>query len=176
MCCKSIFEILTAIGTLGAVIVAMIAISYSNKNSRLQIRSNKLEELFEIIQSLSRYYGKFNELMFTVQALHDKENKDIRTMAEYFIIRDQKLPEGERKLILDYLSRIEVLSKCYTKGELLQKVLEYEDLMYSFADYVFNTGSLHMELKWKNGFPDYDAFFARIEDLKTRIVGEIKLK
>lgn len=176
MCYKIILDILTAIGTVGAVAIGMAAIHHANKISKREIRTHKLEEIFELIQSLSRYYGKFKELYFSIEDLRDKEKKDIQTLSDYYKIRDEKLPSADRQKIIADLSRLEVLTKCYTEDSVLNKILKYEDLMYSFSDFVFNGGSMHQELKWKNGFPDYEEYSILIEELKTQIIDQIKRK
>jgi hypothetical protein len=48
--------------------------------------------------------------------------------------------------------------------------------MYSFSDFVFNGGSVHQELKWKNGFPNYVEYSTLIKELKTQIINQIKRK
>jgi len=176
MCYKVIIDILTAIGTVGAVGIGMAAIYHANKNSKREIKTHKLEEIFELIQSLSRYYGKFKELYLSIEDLRDKEKKNIQTFSDYYKISDEKLPSADRQKIIADLSRLEVLSKCYIEDSLLDKILKYEDLMHSFSDFVFNGGSMHQELKWKNGFPNYEEYFTLIEELKTQIIDKIKRK
>ena len=176
MCYTIILEILTTIGTVGAVVVGMIAIYYTNKNSKKEIRTHKLEEVFELIQSLSRYYGIFKELYFSIEDLQDESKENIKTISEYRKIRDQKLEVADRQKIISDLARLEILSKCYTKGLLLNKILEYEDLMYSFSDFVFNAGSLHKEIKWQNGFPTHEDYSIIIKELKSKIIEQIKNK
>ena len=176
MCYKIILDILTTIGTVGAVAIGMVAIYHSNKNSKREIKIHKLEEIFELIQSLSRYYGRFKELYFSIEDLRDKKKKDIQTLSDYYKIRDKKISSSERQKIISDLSRLEVLSKCYTEDSLLNKILEYEELMYSFSDFVFHGGSLHQELKWKNGFPTYEEYGSIIDELKKLLIDNIKRK
>lgn len=135
----------------------------------------KLEELYEVIQSLSRYYGKFMALYFKVGELRDSEQKELQTLAQYYQIRDQKISEEERLQIYDYLSRIEVLAECYTKKDLKKKLLSYENMMCCFADFVFNASSIDKELNYKNGFPDYEDFYLLITKLKKGLIAEIKI-
>ncbi|NQV91735.1 hypothetical protein HQ489_04645 [Candidatus Woesearchaeota archaeon] len=158
-----------------AVVVAIVAVYYGNKNSKQQILITKLEELFEVVQSLSRYYGRLMELNFKVEELRDSENKELQTLAQYYEIRDQKISKEERLRISEYLSRIEVLTECYTKGDLKKQLLHFEKLMYSFSDLVFNGGSIHQELNFKKGFPNYEEFNTLIKELKQRIITEIKM-
>lgn len=176
MCNKMILEILTAIGTIGAVVIGMFVIYHSNENSKHEIKTHKLEEIFKIIQSLSKFYGKFNELYLCIEDLRDREKKEIQTLDDYYKIRDKKIPPTDVQVITDNLSRLEVLSKCYTEASLLDELMKFEDLMYSFSDLVFNGGSLHQELKWKQGFPSFEEYFSLIEGLKTQIINLIKQK
>jgi hypothetical protein len=170
-------ELFTAIGTVGAVVVAMIAISRSDRNSKKQIVVEKLEELFEIIQSLDMYYQRFSLLDDPVSQLLDQDNKKIQTFSDYFPIMDRVLPEGERRQLYLNLSRIEVLSKCYTNKDLQKQILECQNLMYSYANYVFNGGGRHLKaLYYKDGFPNYGTFFLMLENLKTGIIAKIKLR
>lgn len=173
---QNVLDSLTAFGTVGAVVLGLAAIYYSNKNNRQQLRISKLEELYQTIQSLGRNYGKFMDLFFKVEQLRNNEDKELITLNQYYALRDQHLPLEERMKIVDYLSRIEVLSRCYTDGKLLQDLKAFEDLMFSFADFVFNGGSIHQELKWKNGFPNYEKFYAQVEDLKKEILAEIDIR
>lgn len=156
------------------MLVAILAIIYTNRNNTKQIRTGKLEELFQCIQSLSRNYGLFMEYWHLVHQLRDKDDKEIQTLADYYSLRDKKLTIEKRSEIIMLLSRIEVLSECYTDANLKEDLLRYEDLMYCFFDLVVNAGSISQELKYKNGFPTFEEFFKRTIDLKAQIVLEIK--
>lgn len=176
MCYSIILDILTTVGTVGAVAIGMIAIYHSNKNSKREIKTDKLEEIFELIQSLSRYYGKFTELYSSLEDFRDIDKKNILTLSDYYKLRDKKLTSSDRQKIIADLSRLEVLAKCYTEGSLLNGILKYEDLNYSFSDFVFEGGSINQELKWKNGFPSYQEYSNLIEVLKKQIIDQIKRK
>jgi hypothetical protein len=175
MCFEMIIEGLTALGTIGAVGVGMIAIRNSDRNSRQQVLVGKLEEIFEIIQALSRKYGIFNELYFKVEDLHDDTHPEIETIDQYYTIRDQLLPEEERKQIIVYLSRIEVLANCYTKGTLQKSILNYENLMYEFSEFIFTTGSIQKDRNWKDGFPKIEPYYDLTEKLKKDIISQMKI-
>lgn len=170
---KLILEVSTVIGTIGAVIVALFANFFANKNTKRQIRVEKLESLYEAIQSLTRYYGKFKKLYIVILDLRDPNNKSITTLDEYYKIKDQTLSETDTTNIINYLSKVEILTNCYIKGSLKEELLKYQDLMYAFSDLVFNGGSIYQEIKWKNAFPDYDKFYLLTEELKKRIIKEI---
>jgi len=161
--------------TIVAVVVAIVSVYVSNKSSKRQILVPKLEELYEVICSLSRYYGRFMNLNAKVEELRDSEYKELQTLSQYYQIRDQEIEEDERRKVKNYLSRIEVLAECYTKGDLKKKILDYEDMMYSFSDFVFKAGSIHQELKYKNGFPEDEDFNSLITKLKKELISKIRL-
>lgn len=156
-----------------AVAVAVSAVYYGNRNSKQQILVIKLEELYEVISSLSRYYGRFLNLQHSVYELRDAEYKKLETLEQYYLIRGQEIPEASRRKTEDYLSRIEVLADCYTTGELNKEILDYQDMMYSFSDFVFNAGSMHQELKYKKGFPDAENFHSLVTRLKKNLISEM---
>lgn len=173
MCYKLILDILTAAGTIGAVAIGMASIYHANKNSKREIKTHKLEEIFELIQSLSRYYPKFKQLYLAIEDLRNVEMKSIQSLSDYYQIRDKTLPPADRQKIISDLSRLEVLSKCYSNDILLKKILKYEELMYSFSDFVFNGGSINQELNWKNGFPNYEEYSIMLEELKTLVIDQV---
>lgn len=159
-----------------AIVVAMVAIYITNKNSKQQILVGKYEELFEVAQLLGSYYDVFMLLSSKVVVLKDIHNDKIQTIAQYHIEREKYLPTNEKNQIITYLSRLEVLTNCYTKKSLYKKASEYNNLMLVFYEYVFTTGSLNKEIRYKNGFPNYEKFYFLIEDLKKEIISQIKLQ
>lgn len=172
MCYQISSETIVAIA---ALLVAMVTIYYSNKNTRQQIRTEKLEELYQTVLTLSRHYGLFMEFWFKIQQLRDNNDKEIQTLGQYYELRDQKITTDERRNINELLSRIVVLTECYTKGDLKMKILDYEKLMYSFFELVVQGGSIQQELHFKNGYPDYDHFYSMTKSIQDDIVKEIKI-
>lgn len=168
-----ILNFLTAIGTIGAVIVAMVAISHGNKNSVLQIRVNKLEELYETIQKLSSYYPTYEILHYKISIFREENKTSFDWLAEYYQFRDEILPEADRLLIVSYLARIEVLAQCYTSGELKLGILSFQDLLYWFSDKVFDGSSMNDILVEKKIFPEHAIFIKQVNKLKSGILAEI---
>jgi len=160
--------------TIAALIVAVVAIYYSNKNTRQQIRTEKFEELYQAILTLSHYYGLFMEFWFKIQQLRDNTDKEIQTLGQYYQLRDRKITTDERRNIEDLLSRITVLTECYTKGDLKKKIKDYETLMYSFFELVVQGGSIQQEIHFKDGYPGYDQFYSMTKSIQDDIVKEIK--
>ncbi|WP_170265181.1 hypothetical protein [Salibacter halophilus] len=170
---KMILETLTSIGTLGAVLIGGFAIYYSNKNSRREIRTHKLEEIFELSESLSINYYVFKDLYFDIEELKNRNNIEIQTYNDYYKIRDKRLTLNDKNKIQSDLIRFEVLARCYTRGYLLKELLDYKDLMHTFLEYVFVGGSLRKEIKWKDGFPNFKDFHQHQNVLREALINQI---
>lgn len=170
---KLTLDILTATSTIAAVVVALYAVNRSSKNSREQILTDKLEELFELIKNSARYYSTLKSLYNDVKNLRDTDYTDVQTIEQYNVIRDRKFSFNERENLRNMLSRIEVLAKCYTKGKIQEQILRYEDLIFVLLEIVKNTGSLSETLQWKNGFPTFEEFHEMLKDLEIKIVSKI---
>ena len=169
MCYKIILDIITSVGTIGAVTVGMFAIYYSNKNNKHQIKSHKLEEIFEIVQSLSKHYFKFRQLSLSIDDYLNEDKRNINTRSEYLKVRDRTFTDDQREKIYSDLSRLVVLANCYTKSNLLDKLLKFEDLMFCFSEYVFDGGSVQKEIKWNKGFPTLKEYEKLVNDLHNNI-------
>ncbi len=167
---------IAAFGTLGAVIVALFANRISNKNTRKQIRVDKLETLYEVVNFFSGRYDVYMPLFGYIQAYQDPQNKEIQSLSDYYKKRDERLSEDDKQQIRTNLSKLELLTKCYTGGNLQKDALKFRDIIFSFSDLVINGGSLHYETKYKKqGFPDYDKFYNMVEELKGKLVKEIAM-
>ena len=167
------FNIQTVITSV-AVIIALIAVIISYKNNKKQILTNKLEEIFSLVQFLTQNYGRFIDLKFSVDKLRDSLDTNVPGLEQYYNIRDSKIPEYERFQILDKFNRLDVLTECYTKNKLNKKLSEFHKMIYSLADLVFNGGSVYQEIMWNKKFPDYKTCYSMVEKIKKEIVKNIK--
>ncbi len=157
-----------------SIIVAIVTVVHSNRNSRQQTIVVKLEELYEEVQSLGMRYDKLKELTFKVEVLRDANNKELQTLDQYYAARDKVVPQPEREKIFGHIARLEVLTNCYTKKELHHALQNYISLMIALSDLAFHAGSVYQEVHWKNVFPDYEKFFTQTEELKKQITAEVK--
>lgn len=174
MCWNFINETLTSIGTVGAVIVGMFAINRTNKNNREQIITNKLEELLESIVVSGKYFGVLKNLYGDIENYRNQDR--IKTLQEYYEIRDSKFPKDEREKLFDKLSRIQILAKCYTNSSLKKEILEYEDMMYSFTELASDGGSLHQKIKWEKGLPTYEEFTVVLRNIEKQIITKLTVR
>lgn len=174
MCWDLINETFTSVGTVGAVIVGMIAINRANKNSKDQIITTKLEELLELITISARYFGLLKDLYNDIENYRNLDN--IETLQEYYEVRDNKFPKDEIQKLFDKLSRIEILARCYTNSNLRKEILEYKEMMYSFADLVSLGGNLNQQIKWKEGLPTYEVFATILRKIENKIIANITVK
>jgi len=118
---KSTLETLTGISPfvslclpILAAVISIFAIYYAIKNNKKKILVVKLEELFETVQVLASYYKVFQSLYGLVMELRDHYNTKIVTRAQYFSKLEGFLPIEERNQIRKHLSRLDVLTDCYT--------------------------------------------------------------
>lgn len=173
---KTTIEILTCLGTLLAVIIGLIAIYFSNKNSRDQILTSKLEELLGLIKTVAKSYSKLKELEYQVANLRNSKFSELETRKQYFEIRDEKLPINEGQKIIEKLSRIEVLAKCYTKNDVQESILKFEDLIYCMVEKATTAGSLRAEIIWKDGFPSREEFLSHLKEIESLIIRQIGIR
>jgi hypothetical protein len=171
---QNLMSVLSTMATIIAVVVAGLTIYYSNKNSERQIVVQKLEELFEAIDSLRKFYITLKPLSLDVDRLQNQEDEGLKTRNQYFEIRNGALSDEDWKQIRSYLPRIKILERCYTSGELQREIQRFEDLMFALADYTYNAGSLHKDIHWKDGFPTYEEFFEIVESLEENLISKIK--
>lgn len=170
---KLILDIFTAVGTVGAVIIAMITIIKNDQNTKKQITTNKLEELLELVKTSAKYYVILKDLDIAVKNLNNIEYDELTTREQYYEIRDAKFPQKEREKMFDKLSRIEVLTNCYTNNYLKEELLVYENLLYTMTEKATNTGSFTELSHWANGFPTYEKFHEMLIKIEEKIITKI---
>lgn len=158
-----------------SVVISVFTIRHSNKNSRQQILVSKLEEMYALIQTLSRNYGKFMDLYGKVESLKDRMSGGLQTLDQYYQVRDKIITPVEAEIIGEQISRLEVLTRCYLNGSLKERGLKFGTIMDVFFEYIWATGSLRRELLFPNAFPKYEDFFSLAHQLKEDIVAEVEL-
>lgn len=171
-----LFNILTTLSSLLAVIVAMRAIYVTNRNNKQQILVGKYEELFEVAIQLASYHDIFINLSFQVMIFKtpDIRGRKITTIEQYNTYRDTHLPPNEVEQIRTYLSRLEVLRKCYTKKSLYEKCEEYNSLMFAFFMYTVYPISASPEIHYDQ-LPQRVQFLIGLEGFKKEIIAQIEL-
>ncbi len=174
---SDIINIITAAGTIAAVVVALLAIRHANRSSRQQIVTGKLEELYQTVEKLGTYHNIFMTLFHSVLAYKDQDNHTIRSLKSYYDERDKYLTEADKFEAVELLTRIEVLAECYATEKLKQELLDYYNIMGVFLELVWMGGSLAWEVKYREvGFPNYDEYRELVAGLKKQIVAQIKMR
>ncbi len=172
MCCKSILDTVGALG-LPTAVIAVLAIYYSYKSNRQLIITNKLEELFQTVIATTMYYDKLIELFNALDTRNKGISNDLKTYNDYFAVRDRLLPKDEQMRIIADLYRIEVLAKCYTNQDLRHDILKFHEWLKILAHCVITGSNGNQQLKFKNGFPNYEEFYAEVERLKNGVLKQI---
>ena len=158
-----------------SIFTFLISFNQNKKGLKVQIQTDKLEELLQLIIELSRYYVIFKSLYLKVNVLRDQSNVELSTISEYKKIRDIKLPIDKQLQIDKILSRIEVLYLSYTEKHLKNKIESYYKMMEIFYVYILNTGDLRKERHYKNGFPDFDEIDLLLNEIIELLTNEIKV-
>lgn len=165
-----IIQVVTVVCAVFATFLAWLTIHHSNENSKREVLTEKHEEIFSIIQTITgKYYHKLDKLNGHLEANRGKGSLD-----DYYRIRDLEITRDDIFEIYTLSSKIAVLSSCYTKDKLLEDLLYYEKLIYGLADYTFNGGSLFKELNWPRGFPPREEYYKLEKRIKDEIINEIR--
>jgi hypothetical protein len=173
MCFQNVVDILIAIGTIGAVIVALFSIHFSKKSSKNEILVHKLQELYELILKAGKYYGKIAELYIRINKIKNEEKNEAEKLSYYNDIRDAILPNKEKDEVANLLSRIDIFTNCYIENELKSLILKYSDFLYAYLEFATNAGSIYSDLK-KIKFIEAEEFYNMHNEISVRLINEIK--
>ncbi|MCD6013765.1 MAG: hypothetical protein K0Q79_3627 [Flavipsychrobacter sp.] len=172
----NVFNLISGLSNSVAVVVAIIAIYSSSRNNRHQILTGKLEELYQVIDQASQYYHILIGLNFSVEEYQQQNNGELKSITQYYVVRDRSLATEDRQKIETYISRIEVLGKCYTNGDLQQSIMHYRQLIGLLYQKVAHLNSITAEVFYSTGFPNYNDHLEILEKLKTRILVKMTIK
>lgn len=165
-------EYINIVGVTVTAAIAIATILYSNRNNKQQIVTNKLEELYEKVKLVSIQYQTY--LSLQADLFYIQENR--KPLSDYYALKDHKFSIADKDKMLEYLIRIEVLAHCYTSDSLREKILAYEDMMYTFTELISVGASLRKQIKYKQGFPDYDEQYIQVKEITCMLAKEIDLK
>ena len=169
---ENTINIILTVLTLAAVIVAIVAVVINGKNNRKQIRTNKLEEIFEIIQTISLKFGGLYILYNELKAINIEDEQMAK---KYFLRMNNFFSENERSLLLNSFPRFDLLVSCYTKKDLQKELTNFSELFYSLVDVVFKGESFYFKAVWKKEIPKPLEFSELKNRLQKNIVKEMSL-
>ncbi|BAX80978.1 hypothetical protein [Labilibaculum antarcticum] len=161
--------------SLFALIAAFYSIYRNNRNNKLQIKVSKLEELFEVIKSLGGSYYLMAGTTYQTKAYQNPQDKTINSLKEYWMERDELLPREERDKIVKYVSRLDVLTECYTRGKLNKKIRSYHEMLVAISNYTFNGGDIIYESKFGADFVETEKYRSDTKEILDEIIKEIKV-
>ncbi|MBX9450005.1 MAG: hypothetical protein KL787_09950 [Taibaiella sp.] len=156
---------ISVLSILSGTLIAVLTIFYSNRNTKKQITTSKLEELYQLLQRFSQKYYKIQELSYLADGY--LERKD--SLSKFYEDRDRVISASERKSIENDLGRLELLIVCYTKEPIKKELLNLKRLINSFFAYSTTGWSIDREVYYKNGFPHLLEFYKRTEILKGKL-------
>lgn len=156
--------------TLSLALIAFLALWHQNSNFKKNIRINKLEELFVLIQKVSLNYERLIPLYIALSDMKDGKDGTCKTLAEYFQKRNESYSKKEMQEVLDDIYRIEFLARAYTSKKCRIKILSFVHILAPLATLVFNGGNYLHEIHWPNGSPSFNQFYNFLDGLKDDLL------
>ncbi|MFI0431030.1 hypothetical protein [Mariniflexile sp. HMF6888] len=176
---KIIIDLITSLGSISAVIIAILAIRFATKTSNHQILVSKVEEIYEITQHLLYYYPS---LIFVYNRLNESHNSEKYNAEERSSKHKkyQKLVEQFKKNVdtedlYRKTGRLRTLAQAYLSPELKRKVLTYNDLFEKLIIVILQEQKILQEIFYKEGFPEEKLLREFAAELEICLIKIIKL-
>jgi len=147
------------IATAGALIVAIIAIFKTAKDSRHQLLVGKFEEMYSLIYILLPEYLLFFQLDKILEN-HHNETLPADQRANFLLTYRSEL-EGVKAMVniddlFSKIARLSVLANAYLDKELKNEVLAYSKLFEMILIVSTQQQMAYKYTNFKNGFPQYE--------------------
>lgn len=179
---QSIFDLVlnvtTALGSIAAIIISILAIYYATQDNRKQIISSKIEEAYEILLFLKYNYYV---LRFLYIQLEDSRatNYTLEQRQKFHSEYLDNLKIVSTKLTVDDLfqktSRLTVLANSYLETKLKIDVLALNDLFVTLISISLRQQIMFKDMFYKEGFPEDEIMNDYIEKLEEEFVRKINL-
>lgn len=151
-----ITDSITSIGSIAAIVIAIIAIKFATKTSKHEILVSKVEEIYEITQELLYYYSSLiliynqhEEFFKTKNSLEKSALKLTYNKSKEQFKNDVDIFELYKKT-----GRLKTLAQAYLTSELKLKVLAYNDLFEKLIAVTLYEQKMLQEMFYSEGFPD----------------------
>ena len=174
---KLLLEIITAIGSIGAITISVFAIKYAIKNTNKQVTVDKIEEVYELLLLMLYYY---NTLKFLFEYLKDAKDIDNLDANQRKLAKEEYLKYLEilkQRVDLDELykkiARIKVLTDCYVEKNIKKEILTLTDFFEKLMLVVLQEQYFIKEMFYNEGFPDYKKLYDFFESIKPKIINKI---
>ncbi|WP_125720927.1 hypothetical protein [Flavobacterium ustbae] len=170
---SNVFTGYGTIATFLAVVVAIIAIYRSTKDSRNQILANKVEEIYELVETLSSVYG---HLFAVYIILENSSKKEIELKGRLFMekeFREKLATLKETYDIEDFIKksiRLNILANSYLKANVKYDVIGFSQLFIAIL-YILNYEDVKLrQPEFKDPLPKP----ANVFELTTSIVDQLR--
>ena len=174
-----IISVLANVATIFAVVVAVIAIKRTTRDNQKQILIGKVEEIYEITNSLYSYYPTLYKLYLILEKYNDTKLYDINQRKEFYEDYKFMLEQCQKKNMYEDLYnkifRLNVLANSYLQRELKMQILSYTDLFESLLAFVFHEETLSKKISYQEGFPPRANLHMFVKNLEAEFIKSINL-
>lgn len=170
---SNVFTALAAVATLLAVAISLYAIYKTTNDSRKQILAHKIEEIYELVVSLSVIYGHLYEVYNYLEksTREDFEVKARQNLATNFYKLNLELKEKfDIEDLIKKTIRLNVLANTYLNGNIKFDVIGYSQLFTAIL-YILKYEELKMrEPEFKEPLPTSANLFHLSENINQELV------
>lgn len=171
--------LISALVSVGALIVAVRAIRISTEDNRTQVIVGKCEEIYELLSSTVVEYDLLQKLYCSLQQYHNNLNDISSLTRDYF--EDYKVELDRIKSIIDTeelfkkLIRLNVLSNAYLDEPLMFEVNAYSNLFQELLITTIQAQLITDETDFKEGFPTNEKFYQFTKKIAHKLITKISL-
>ncbi|EJG03400.1 hypothetical protein [Flavobacterium sp. F52] len=164
------------IATVGALIVAIIAIFKTAKDSRQQLLVGKIEEIYELIVYLVVDYDKLYKLELKLQKCGDKTDENyIQNIEKYNLDLEEVNKKVDLNDLFNKVIRLHVLANSYLDKDLNLEVISYCRLFECLIATVKRGNSNRKKTEYPEGFPTTENLRNLVSYLANKLIIRINL-
>lgn len=176
------FEVLKIVLPIAAILISIIGIYINKKNLKKQIRVTKLEEILEILNSLSKYYIRLFWFVRDLESIQEKINNG-KQLLEYELEYDKNVQAFLKNINKEALemkvSRLYVLTNAYlsnnSNSNLKARILALSHLYGAMFQTVANNDIIFIKRHYKEGIPKPGKLGTFIISIENDLIKEMEL-
>ncbi len=176
------FETLKIVLPIVAIVISLATIFINKKNIKKQIRVSKIEEILEIINSLSQYYVPLLIFVNDKKSIEEKNNKKEKLVG-YQLEHDEKvkrfLKTIDKEALQKRMNRLYVLANAYlsstSNNNLKARILTLSQLYGLLFQTIVNNDLFFIDQHYKSGLPRRAKFGKFIMQIENDLIREMKL-
>ncbi|MBF4492021.1 hypothetical protein IR010_05650 [Flavobacterium sp. MR2016-29] len=167
---------ITAFAAIGALIISAMAIKRATNDNRKQVLAHKIEEIYELLVSLTAEYVSLYSVYKHLEASNniELESKARFNLRAHFFDLNGKLKE---KINLDDLikksRRLNILANTYLNGETKFDVICYSQILIAILFVLKYENIKQREPEFNEPLPNEDTMYNLSEGLTQKLIVEI---